>query len=265
MRDGTVAWTEPKQDLVGAEELGMGALAGKVAIVTGSSSGIGRAIAERLAQDGATVVVNYHAHAEKARAVAEGIHAKGGHAAVIQADMSRVADAQRLVQLTVDQFHRLDILVNNAGRFIPKKLVETTEAEFDAILALNAKGPYFAMQAAAKVLSDGGRIVNISSALTHLKFPGATAHLGSKAALEQYGKGLAQELAPRGITVNTVLPGFTDTGVLTEQYRSMGEQLSPFNRLGLPSDVADVVAFLVSEQARWLTGQVIQAGGGLVM
>ena len=253
-------------------------LKGKVAIVTGSSSGIGRAIAEvgavmvvggniaeRLAQDGATVVVNYHAHAEKAREVAAAIQAKGGVAAVIQADMSRVADAQRLVQETVQQFHRLDILVNNAGRFIPKKLVETTETEFDAIIALNAKGPYFAMQAAAKVLSDGGRIVNISSALTHLKFPGATAHLGSKAALEQYGKGLAQELAPRGITVNTVLPGFTDTGVLTEPYREMGLQSSPFKRLGLPSDVADVVAFLVSEQARWLTGQVIQAGGGLVM
>ena len=127
--------------------------------------------------------------------------------------MSRVAEAQRLVQETVDQFRRLDILVNNAGRFIPRTLVDTTEAEFDAILALNAKGPFFAMQAAAKVLRDGGRIVNISSALTHLKFPGATAHLGSKAALEQYGKGLAQELATRGITVNTVLPGFTDTGV----------------------------------------------------
>ncbi|HQY57092.1 MAG: glucose 1-dehydrogenase [Nitrospira sp.] len=240
-------------------------LKGKVAIVTGSSSGIGRAIAERLAQDGATVVVNYHAREEKAREVAAGIQASGGAAAVIQADMSRVTEAQRLVQETFHQFHRLDILVNNAGRFIPKKLVETTEAEFDAIVALNAKGPYFAMQAAAKVLSDGGRIVNISSALTHLKFPGATAHLGSKAALEQYGKGLAQELAPRGITVNTVLPGFTDTGVLTEPYRNMGEQLSPFKRLGLPSDVADVVAFLVSEQARWLTGQTIQAGGGIVM
>jgi 3-oxoacyl-[acyl-carrier protein] reductase len=243
----------------------MRVLKGKVAIVTGSSSGIGRAIAERLAQDGATVVVNYHAREEKAREVAAGIQASGGAAAVIQADMSRVTEAQRLVQETFHQFHRLDILVNNAGRFIPKKLVETTEAEFDAIVALNAKGPYFAMQAAAKVLSDGGRIVNISSALTHLKFPGATAHLGSKAALEQYGKGLAQELAPRGITVNTVLPGFTDTGVLTEPYREMGLQSSPFKRLGLPSDVADVVAFLVSEQARWLTGQVIQAGGGLVM
>ena len=243
----------------------MGVLNGKVAIVTGSSSGIGRAIAERLAQDGATVVVNYHTHAEKAREVVAGIQARGGAVAVIQADMSRVAEAQRLVQETVDQFHRLDILVNNAGRFIPRTLVETTEAEFDAILALNAKGPYFAMQAAAQVLSDGGRIVNISSALTHLKFPGATAHLGSKAALEQYGKGLAQELATRGITVNTVLPDFTDTGVLTQEYREMGLQSSPFKRLGLPSDVADVVAFLVSEQGRWLTGQVIQAGGGVVM
>ena len=243
----------------------MGFLKDKVAIVTGSSSGIGRAIAERLAQDGATVVVNYHVHEKKAREVVEGIRAKGGMALVMQADMSRVAEAQRLVQETVHQFHRLDILVNNAGRFIPKKLVETTEEEFDAIVALNAKGPYFAMQAAAKVLSEGGRIVNISSALTHLKFPGATAHLGSKAALEQYGKGLAQELALRNITVNTVLPGFTDTGVLTEPYREMGLQSSPFKRLGLPSDVADVVAFLVSEQGRWLTGQLIQAGGGLVM
>lgn len=243
----------------------MGLLKGKVAIVTGSSSGIGRAIAERLAQDGATVVVNYHVHAEKAREVAAGIQAKGGTALARQADMSLVADAQRLVQETVNELSRLDILVNNAGRFLPRPLVDTTEAEFDAILALNAKGPYFAMQAAARVLSDGGRIVNISTALTHLKFPGATAHLGSKAALEQYGKGLAQELAPRGITVNTVLPGFTDTGVLSEQYRDMGVQMSPLKRLGLPSDVADVVAFLVSEQARWLTGQIIHAGGGLVM
>ena len=243
----------------------MGFLKGKVAIVTGASSGIGRAIADRLAEEGATVVVNYRVNVEKARAVADGIVAKGGAALVMQADMSLVADAQRLVQETVQRFQRLDILVNNAGRFTPKNLVDTTEEEFDAILALNAKGPYFAMQAAARVLSDGGRIVNISTALTHLNFPGATAHLGSKAALEQYGKGLALELAPRGITVNTVLPGFTDTGVLTDDTRTMGIQMSPLKRLGLPSDIADVVAFLVSEQARWLTGQVIHAGGGLVM
>lgn len=243
----------------------MGVLTGKIAIITGASSGIGRAIAERLAQEGATVVVNYHVNAEKARAVADGIQAKGGTALVMQADMSRVAEAQWLVQDTVKQLDRLDILINNAGRFIPNTMVETTEAEFDAIMALHAKGPYFAMQAAARVLSDGGRIVNISTALTHLNFPGATAHLGSKAALEQYGKGLAQELAPRGITVNTVLPGFTDTGVLTEQTRTMGIHMSPLKRLGLPADIADVVAFLVSEQARWLTGQTIHAGGGIVM
>ncbi len=240
-------------------------LSGKIALVTGASSGIGRAIAERLAQEGATVVVNYQANAEKAQAVADGILAKGGTALVMQADMSLVTGAQRLVQDTVKQFHRLDILINNAGRFVSKTMVETTEAEFDAIMALNAKGPYFAMQAAARVLSDGGRIVNISTALTHLPFPGMTAHLGSKAALEQYGKGLAQELAPRGITVNTVSPGITDSGVLTEDYRRLGIQMSPLKRLGLPTDIADVVAFLVSDQARWLTGQTIHAGGGIVM
>ena len=119
---------------------------------------------------------------------------------------------------------------------------------------MNAKGPYFAMQEAANVLKEGGRIVNISTDGTHLSFPGATTYLGSKGALEQYTKGLAQELAPRGITVNTVPPGFTETGMMTEQFRQIGIQMSPLKRLGLPKDIADVVAFLVSEEARWLTG-----------
>ena len=237
-------------------------LAGKAAIVTGAASGFGRGIAELFAQEGANVVVA-DLNGEGAASVAASL--AGGKAIGVQADVTKRADVEAMVQAAVSAFGGLDILVNNAGRFVPRPLLETTEEEFDAILALNAKGPYFAMQAAARVLSDGGRIVNISSALTHLKFPGATAHLGSKAALEQYGKGLAQELAPRSITVNTVLPGFTDTGVLSESYRQMGAQMSPAQRLGLPSDIADVVAFLVSEQARWLTGQVIQAGGGLVM
>jgi 3-oxoacyl-[acyl-carrier protein] reductase len=121
------------------------------------------------------------------------------------------------------------------------------------------------MQEAAQALKDGGRIINISTCATRMSFPGATAYLGSKAALEQYTKGLAHELAPRGITVNTVSPGFTETGMMTESYRQMGLEFSPLKRLGLPQDIADVVAFLVSEQARWLTGQTIQVGGGVVM
>ena len=243
----------------------MKSLSGKVAIVTGASNGIGRAIAERLADDGAIVVVNYSKSAEKAQQVVVGIQGKGGKALAVQTDMSQVAEARRLVIDTVKQFNRLDILVNNAGKFMPKPLDDTTEEEFDSVIALNAKGPYFAMQEAAKVLKDGGRIVNISTGGTHLHFPGATAYLGSKAALEQYTKGLAQELAPKGVTVNTVSPGFTETGMMTEEYRQMGIQLTPMKRLGVPKDIADVVAFIVSEEARWLTGQTIQVGGGIVM
>jgi 3-oxoacyl-[acyl-carrier protein] reductase len=243
----------------------MASLSGKVAIVTGASNGIGRAIAERFAADGAIVVVNYAKSGDKASQVVTGIQAKGGKAVAFQADMSRVSDARRLVNETVKQFGRLDILVNNAGRFMPKPLAETNEDEFDQVIALNAKGPYFAMQEAAKFLKHGGRIVNISTDGTHLSFPGATAYLGSKGALEQYTKGLAQELAPQGITVNTVSPGFTETGMMTDQYRQVGIQLSPLKRLGLPVDIADVVAFIVSEEARWLTGQNIHAGGGIVM
>ena len=243
----------------------MKSLSGKVAIVTGASSGIGRAIAERIADEGAIVVVNHSKSVEKAQQVVVGIQARGGKALAVQADLSRVADARRLVLDTVKQFNRLDILINNAGKFMPKPLEETTEEDFDGVIALNAKGPYFAMQEAARVLKEGGRIVNISTGGTHLSFPGATAYLGSKAALEQYTKGLAQELAPKGITVNTISPGFTETGMMLEEYRQIGMQLSPMKRLGVPKDIADVVVFVVSEDARWLTGQTIQVGGGIVM
>src|SRR6185295_14096223 len=186
-------------------------LKGKVAIVTGASAGIGRAIAERLAFEGATVVVNYSKSAEKAKEVLEGIESKGGKAVAIQADMSNVSEVRRLIRETMERFWRLDILVNNAGMTLNKSLIDTTEEEFDALFALNAKGPYFAMQEAAEVIEEGGRIVNISSDGTHLSFPGATAYVGTKAALEQFTKGLAHELASKGVTVNTVSPGFTDT------------------------------------------------------
>ena len=243
----------------------MGSLTEKVAIVTGASAGIGRAIVERLAQEGAAVVVNYGKSADKAKAVVAGIESKGGKAVAIHADLSKIADARRLVRETVQRFGRLDILVNNAGISLAKSLVETTEQEFDQIFALNAKGPYFAMQEAATVIADGGRIVNISTGGTHLGVPGATAYLGTKAALEQFTKGLAHELASKGVTVNTVSPGFTDTAMLWDSFRETGAQMSPLKRLGTPGDIADVVLFIVSDQARWLTGQNLQASGGVVM
>ena len=245
----------------------MDTLIEKVAIVTGASNGIGRAIAERLAQEGATIIVNYGKSADKAQQVVPNIEAKGGKAVAVQADMSKVADAGRLVKDTVKEFWRLDILVNNAGMFIYKPLVDMTEEEFDSMFALNAKGPYFALQEAAKVIKKGGRIVNISTDGTHIGFAGATAYLGSKGALEQFTKGLAHELAPMGITVNTVSPGYTATDMLPADptFRQIGEQASPFKRLGTPEDIADVVAFVVSDEARWLTGQNLHAGGGVVM
>jgi 3-oxoacyl-[acyl-carrier protein] reductase len=245
----------------------MSTLKGKIAIVTGASSGIGRAIAERLAEDGATVVVNYGKSAGKAKQVVADIEARGGKAVAAQADMSKVAEVRRLVNETVKTFGRLDILVNNAGMFMYKPLVETSEEEFDRMFALNTKGPYFALQEAAKAIQEGGRIVNISTDGTHIGFAGATAYLGSKGALEQFTKGLAHELAPKGITVNSVSPGYTMTDMLPADptFRQIGEQASPLKRLGTPKDIADVVAFIVSEQARWLTGQNIHAGGGVVM
>src|SRR5437879_9244560 len=187
-------------------------LAGKVAIVTGASNGIGRDIAERLARDGATVVVNYGKSADKAKTVVAGIVSRGGNAVAIQADMSKVSDARRLVRETVQRFGQLDILVNNAGMFMYKPLVETTEEEFDRMFTLNAKGPYFALQEAAKVIEEGGRIVNISTDGTHIAFAGANVYLGSKGALEQFTKGLAHELDSHGVDVNQVAPGLRTRG-----------------------------------------------------
>jgi 3-oxoacyl-[acyl-carrier protein] reductase len=240
-------------------------LSGKVALVTGASKGIGAGIARSLADEGASVVANYASDKAGADNTVAEITKAGGKAVAIQADMSEVAGARRLVRETVQRFGRLDILVNNAGISLNKPLAETTEEEFDQIFALNAKGPYFAMQEAAKVIEDGGRIVNISTGGTHLGMPGATAYLGTKAALEQFTKGLAHELAPKGITVNTVSPGFTDTAMLWDVFRETAAGMTPLGRLGKPRDIADVVAFIVSDQARWLTGQTIHASGGVVM
>jgi len=244
-------------------------LDGKVAIVTGASRGIGRAIAERLAQNGAAVVINYASAEAQARNVEADITSRGGQAAVVRADVSRIADIRSLFRSCMDRFGRVDILVNNAAAFIAKPLADTTERDFDEIFALNARGAFFAMQEAARLLSDGGRIINISSSATTVGFAGLSVYLGSKAALEQFTLVCANELGPRGITVNTVAAGPTETRMLesllqtwpSEAKASLVKRI-PLGRLGEPRDVADIVAFLASQESRWLTGQFIRADGG---
>ena len=244
----------------------MASLKGKVAVVTGASRGIGRGIAERLARDGATIVVNYTKSAGEAQKVVAGIEASGGTAIAVQADVSKVADIRRLFQETKKAFGRLDILVNNAGVFWTKPIIDTTEEEYDHMFAVNAKGQFFAMQEAAKHMAAGGRIVNISTGATKMVFPGISAYAGSKSALESFTKVVAKELGARKITVNTVSPGYTETDMLSDpQFRAIGAQASPLGRLGTPADIAQVVAFVVSEEGGWITGDTIQAGGGVAM
>jgi 3-oxoacyl-[acyl-carrier protein] reductase len=244
----------------------MSSLRGKVALVTGASSGIGQSIAERLAQDGASVVVNYAKSAEKAKAVVQGIGDKGGTALGIQADVSKVANIQRLFRETLKQFHHLDIVVANSAMFSQTLLLETTEQEFDDMFALNAKGAFFTLQEASKHLSDEGRIIFISSSATAMSYPGSAVYKGTKAAGEQFVQTLAKELGTRQITVNTVSPGFTDTTMLPDDpgLRESGKNMSPFGRLGQPSDIANTVSFLVSDQGGWITGTNIQASGGII-
>jgi 3-oxoacyl-[acyl-carrier protein] reductase len=243
----------------------MGELSGKVAIVTGSSSGIGRAVAEGLARRGASVVVHYAKSDAKARAVVAGIEERGGKAIALQADIGKVADIRRLFAEATERLGALDILVNCAGIADYKPVVAVSEEDFAATFDVNARGTFFALQEAARRIRDGGRIVNISTGGTVGGSPYASIYCGSKAAVEQFTKSLAKEIGARNVTVNTVSPGFTDTEMLAAhpQFKAMGAQLSPFGRLGTPDEVAEVVIFLAGEGGRWVTGQNIQAGGGV--
>jgi 3-oxoacyl-[acyl-carrier protein] reductase len=244
----------------------MSSLKNKVAIVTGASRGIGRGIAERLAKDGARIVVNYTRNVDEAKKVVAGIESNRGDAVAVQADVSKVADIRRLFLEADKAFGRLDILVNNAGIFWAKPIGDVTEEDYDHIFAVNAKGQFFAMQEAAKRMAEGGRIVNISTGGTQLAYPGISAYGGTKSALEFFTKVVAKELGARKITVNTVSPGYTETDMLSDPtFRTIGIEASPLKRLGTPKDIADVVAFLVSDEGGWITGDTIQAGGGVVM
>ncbi|MER8952527.1 SDR family oxidoreductase [Mesorhizobium sp. M0833] len=238
-------------------------LEGKTALVTGSSRGIGRAIAEGLATKGAAVVVNYVGNEKAAREVVAAIEGNGGKAVAIQADVSSITDIRRLFDETERQMGPIDIVVANVGVAVIKPLVEATEADFDHVFGTNAKGTFFTLQEAARRVRDGGRIIAVSTGGTKMFFTQTALYLGSKGAVEQFVRVLSRELGPRAVTVNALSPGFTDTDLLPERDRAVAAGMSPFGRIGAPRDVADVAVFLASDEARWLTGENIQAGGGV--
>jgi 3-oxoacyl-[acyl-carrier protein] reductase len=239
---------------------------GKVAIVTGGSRGIGRAISETLARDGATVVVNYSKSTAAAEETVAAIKAQGGKAIAIKADISKLEDVRRLYSEAQAQLGHIDIVVNNAGILPPVvPVANETEQTFDAVFGL-LKGTYFSMQEAARRLPNGGRIINLSSSTTRSWSPGYSIYAGSKSAIEQFTRSLSRELGPRQITVNGVVPGLTDTDMIegySAAVREGAAKNTTLGRLGQPRDIADVVAFLASEDGRWITGQMVVANGGM--
>lgn len=244
----------------------MSSLVGKVALVTGASRGIGRAIAERLGRDGANVVITYAGNREKAEAVVETIQSNGVQAIAIQSDISNIEDNRQLFEQVISTFGQLDIVVNNVGVSIYKSTVDITESDFDHVFNTNAKGTFFALQEAAKHISDGGHIISLSSGATKQSIPMGGLYAASKAAIEQFSFALSKELGHRGITVNLVSPGVTETDGLIMPADALDHliQSTPLGRLGQTADIADVVAFLSSDDARWVNGQTIQVNGGIL-
>jgi 3-oxoacyl-[acyl-carrier protein] reductase len=243
-------------------------LANKVAIVTGASRGIGRAIAEALAAAGASVVVNHRDSSVQAAETVAAIEHAGGRAAAVQADMANVAEVRHLISAAVEKFGALDILVNNAGVGNRTAMADMTEKEFDWTIAVNARGPMFAIQAAVPRMRDNGRIINISSCGSHVaQITGLLAvYQMSKGALEQLARCYRMELGARGITINTVLPGFVETELAADtpqEYKDALIRRTALGRLGTAEEIASVVCFLATDAARWITGETIQVSGGL--
>jgi 3-oxoacyl-[acyl-carrier protein] reductase len=244
----------------------MSSLTGKVAIVTASSRGIGRSIAQRLGKDGAAVAVNYVASPEKAEAVVKEIIASGGRAISIQGSVANKADVTRLFDETEKQLGSIDIVVNVAGAAVYKPHTELTEEDFEKVFSVNARGAMYMLQAAANRVKDGGRIVQFSTGATSMPIPTGGLYAASKAAGERFAFALAKEIGHRQVTVNVISPGVTDTDGLILPQPAIDHLISqtPLGRLGQPQDIADVVAFLVGDDAHWMTGQNLQVNGGIL-
>jgi NAD(P)-dependent dehydrogenase (short-subunit alcohol dehydrogenase family) len=252
----------------------MGKLAGKTALVTGSSRGIGRATAIRLAREGALVAVHCSRDREAAQQTVASIEKDGGRAFSVLAELGKAGDVHELF-LGLEQGLRertdgtaLDILVNNAGVMGGVAPEEVTPEQFDRLFAVNAKAPFFLVQRALPLIPDGGRIINISSGLTRFANPQEIAYAMTKAAVDQLTLHYAKHLGPRGITVNSVGPGITNNGTPIFDNPDAVAQMasySVFNRVGETGDIADVVAFLAGDESRWITGSYLDASGGTLL
>jgi 3-oxoacyl-[acyl-carrier protein] reductase len=236
-----------------------------VALITGGAGGIGSAIARRLSRDGITVVIAYSKSAGPAQQLVRDIEAGGQRASAVQADVTKSEAVAQLFATTLEQHGRIDYVINNAGTVVPRALPDTTDELYDLVFNVNARGALNVLRQAAKHLAAGGRIVNTSSTLVTAPIPGSGLYAASKAALELFGAVAAKELGPRGITVNSLRVGPTIPGMFSKappERQAAMAAASPFKRLGTPEDVADVVAFLVSDAGRWITGQTITVDGG---
>ncbi|MFJ2862359.1 SDR family oxidoreductase [Kitasatospora sp. NPDC087314] len=254
--------------------MGTHALGGETALVTGGGRGIGRAIARRLGRDGATVAVGYARDRDAAEEVVAGIRADGGQAFALHAELGRHGDAAALWEAFDAEIGAhapgggVDIIVNNAGIGRSADLATLTEEDFDEVFAVNVRAPFFVVQHGLRRLRDGGRIINISSGAARLAMPEIIAYGATKGALDTFTLNLAKQLGPRGITANSVAPGVVDTDVNAGWLRGNAEaeahaaSLAALGRVGQPEDIADIVAFLASDDARWITGRVIDATGG---
>ena len=245
-------------------------LSNKVAVVTGSSRGIGAGIAQALAAQGARVVVNHRSSPAGAEEVAAGISSSGGEAVVIQADVSLGEEAQRLIKETIDTYGQIDILVNNAGTTRDKLIMQMKEDDWDVVLQTNLSSVYLCSKAVIRPMMKkrSGRIINITSVVGLAGQAGQTNYASSKAGIIGFTKSLAKEVGSRNITVNAVAPGFIPTAltnVLPEEQIQLVVQNTPLGRLGTLEDVAATVVFLASEEASFITGQVLTVDGGLIM
>ena len=247
----------------------MSKLTGKVAVVTGASKGIGAAIAKSLAAEGAAVIVNYASSKAGADAVVRSITDAGGKAVAVRGDVSKAAEAQGLIDAAIKNFGRLDILVNNSGVYEFAPIEAVTEEQFHKIFNINVLGVLLTTQAAAKHLTAGSSIINIGSGASRVTPPNTAVYTATKGALDAITGVLAKELGAKKIRVNSVNPGMVQTegtqsaGVIGSDFEKALIQQTPLGRAGQPDDIASVVTFLSSEDAKWLTGELIIAGGGL--